>query len=322
MIMNNFLKFIDSEIGKAIPANWKRTPADKLPGSEPCKIRAAFNSSMIDGKSKMINILALQSDFLLDENIEEQLVKLRNNILSENNLLVVICEQVSPDDDNEVTAFVSESLKIDNPNFFCMSCYADNDWMTTIDGENMEDLHEVIHDIWSGILRFSGPTLGKQNVNIELMSEECVRCKKKIITVTGIVFPDIQSDKWDNENWQYYNQLVPLTALNTKYTQKLKKFIDELRVNDQSITSLDYKVNDLIDSKYLTAACPYCNSVRGDFYVSDYRMHYLHDLTSRISKDLQYHSIELDVDNELIETLSAGQELCAHACIMEWERIK
>ena len=180
----------------------------------------------------------------------------------------------------------------------------------------------MIHDLWSGKLIFFGPKTGLQNVNLELMKDKCLNCNKNIKTVTGIVFPDQYLDKWDNENWLYFNQLVPLSALDSKHRQVIVNFVNKLRLNDNTITPVVDRFNETTKAKYLSAACPYCNSLRGDFHVSDFRMHYLDDFSSRVNKDLQYYSFELQVDNELIETLSAGNELSPHTFNIEWERVQ
>ncbi len=319
--MKNFNDVIDSEIRKSIPGNWKLTGGEKLLGKEPCKIRYAFNSSIIDGKSQLINILVLDKDFILNDKIENQIINLKNYIISEDSILIVICEQESTDYIDDIKCFVSEMTDYDSQNFYSIFCYLDKDFKTTINGDNFEDLNLVIRDIWSGNLRFLGPKTGIQNVNIEIMADKCWKCNKTMKTVTGIVFPNKQFENWDNFDWLYYNQLVSLSTFNSKQAQIIKDFADKLRINDDSITPVEYRYSNMTQSKYWAAVCPYCKSLRGNYYVMDYRMEYLHDLESRINKDLQYYSVELNVDNKLIETLNDGYDLCPHTCFTGWDRI-
>lgn len=318
--MRNFYDVVDSEIRKAIPSNWKMISSDKLLGKEPYKIDYAFNSSIIDGKSKLINILVLDTAFPIDGQSKKEILNLRNYIISKDCVLIVICQQEKSDFHNDISGFVTEWINIDSPNYYSISSCLNKNFRTTIDGEIFEDLNIVIHDIWSGKLKFSGPKIGTQQVNLEIMKDECWKCNRNMKTVTGIVFSNRQLDEWTNSDWLYYNQLVSLSSLNSKQAQVIKDFVETLRLDDDLITPVDYRYSNTIKSKYWAAACPHCNSLRGNFYVTDDRMQYLHDLKSRINHNLQYYSIELNVDNELIETLSNGYEGCPHTCIMGWER--
>ena len=318
--MNSFNDIINSEIRKAIPSNWRLIPNEKLLGNDSIKIKFAFNSALIQGKSKLINILTLDSTFSLNDEIEKQILNLRNYIISKNCIFVIICEQENQRYHNDISGFESETLKIDSPNYFSLSCFRDKGLKTTIDGSKYEDLNKVIHDIWSGKLKFYGIEIGIQKVNLELMNDECWKCNKPMTTVTGIVFPNKQLDTWNNRDWLYFNHLVSLSVLNSKHAQIIKDYVDKLKITDNSITPVDYRYSNTIKSKYWAAACPHCNTLRGDFHVSDDRMQYLHDLECRISMDLKYYSIELEVDNDLIEALGDGFEGCPHTCIMGWER--
>jgi hypothetical protein len=318
--MKNFNDVISGEIRKSIPDDWKMIDGDKLEGKEPYKIRYAFNSSIIDGKSQLINILVLNKDIILNELIENLIFNLKNSIISKDGILIVICEQENSDYTDDLKYFISEMIDYESQNFYSIFCYSDNDFKTTINGETFEDLNLIINDIWSGNLRFSGPKTGIQKVNIELITDKCWKCNKPMKTVSGIVFPNKQSENWDNYDWLYYNQLVPVSALNSVQAESIKGFVDKLRIKDNSITPVEYRYSNTSKSKYWAAGCPYCNSLRGNFYVAEYRMEYLHDLESRINKDLQYYTVELNVGINLIEALNDGYDLCPHTCFTGWER--
>lgn len=126
-----------------------------------------------------------------------------------------------------------------------------------IDGNKYENLSNVIRDIWSGKLRFSGPQIGIQQINLEIMIDKCWKCKNIMKTVSGIVFPNKQLDKWDNEDWLYYNQLVTLSSLNSTQVQDIKNFVCILRMYDDSITLVDFRFSKTAKSKYCGAVCPH-----------------------------------------------------------------
>lgn len=203
--MNTFYQTIDKEVLQAIPNNWRTLPTDKLLGKDPCKVRFAFNCSTNNGKSTLINILALDSSLPIDKKIEKQLESLRDYIISKGSTLIVLHEQDRSNYENDLGIFISESFNIESKNFITIPCYKDLGYKTTINGQDYEDLNRVIHDIWNGELKFSGPSPGNQKVNLEVMQDECWKCKKAMKTVTGIVFPNKELNKWNNlaESYRY-----------------------------------------------------------------------------------------------------------------------
>jgi len=237
--MKKFNAVVEIEIKKAIPSNWNLIPNDKLLGAEPFKVSYAFNSSIIDGKSKLMNILVLEKDFPLNEQTEKQIFNLRNYIISKDCILIVIGELEEDGDYNEVSDFISESLMIENQNYYSILCSLDEGFTVTVEDKNFEDLNGIIHDIWSGNLRFAGPGLGNQKVNLEIMKDKCWKCNKIMKTVSGIVFPDVQLDHWDNIDWQYYNQLVPLSEIETKQALIIKTFVD-MTYQQRAVAILKY----------------------------------------------------------------------------------
>ncbi len=318
--MKDIYQYIDDEIKKALPGNWRFIPKDKLLGKGDCKVSYAFNSTGDRGKSKLINIFVINSQMKLNEIKESKITRLRDYIISKNCLFVVVVEQPNSKYLDDLGIFESESLKLNHRNYISFYCSHDQALKTTIDGIEYEDLGLVIKDLWGGKLNYFGVSKGTQQVNLEIMEDECWKCKQKIRTVTGIVFPNIQLDTWDNEEWLYFNQLYPLSKINLNNADKIKSFVDELRLNDASIGIVDYRFSNTIKTTYLASSCPKCYSMRGDFYVQNYRTGFLHDLDCRLDGSLNYHSIELNIDEVMIEKLNDGFECCPHTCIMGWNR--
>src|SRR5579859_2444430 len=88
-----FYDLVDDQLQKALPSNVRRIPIDKLLGKEPCRIRHAFHTSPINDRSRLVNLLVLPQSFPLTPYNEEQLIQLRDYILSKNCLLVVVYEE-------------------------------------------------------------------------------------------------------------------------------------------------------------------------------------------------------------------------------------
>jgi hypothetical protein len=294
--MSNFYNVIDHEVLKSIPLNWRLVPEDKLLGKSPYKIRYAFNSSMISGKSKLINILVLGSSISLDKYTKDRIIQLRDYILSKDCILIVIYEEETEKSLNVMGQFVEEDIRMVNPNFISIACYQDQYYRTKINGTGFENLNESIHDIWNGTLRYFGPTAGLQRVNLELMRYNCWNCKKSIKKVTGVVFPDQQLKQWDNADWLYYNQLLPLAKLDADNGLLIGQYADRLRTKTTLITPVSYRFSRTEGRSYLAASCPNCSQLQGNFHVSDERMQYLHNIGSRFDGGLQYYSIQLAVN--------------------------
>jgi hypothetical protein len=314
----NFYDFVDSEVAKALPSEVRRIAPDKLLGEDPCRIRHAFHSSPINDKSRLVNLLALPASFQLSGYIEDRLFKLRDHLLSKNWLLVVIFEDAKAS--NDLGIFIEEQLSVESPGFLWLRCDFDKKYKTTLDYEGYEDLHSVIHDLWKGIVGYAGPTVGEQLVNLELMEDVCSNCHQLMKTVTGIVFPNKSLRRWDNPDWAYFLQLLPLSALDGENARDIRQQVDRLRLANPLITPVGVRYSRTMEGNHLAAICPHCQTPRGDFHVLDYRMRYLHSLDSRLSGQLEYHSITIQVDRALISTLRNGVEGCPHTCRMGWQR--
>jgi len=318
--MDGFDETVGREIRLVIPADYFVQPGGRLPVAPGinCFI---FRASLLNEWSERIQVIALSEAFTLTAELENHLTTLRDELGSREELLVVISVQETFMEGNDLTDFIDGSLKADSPYFLSLCLYRDQAFKTTVDGEIFEDLHRVIRDVWTGWIGFNGPTTGLQQVNIELMRDACWKCHRPMQTVTGLVFPDRQLDSWDNDSWLYFNQLIPLSALADKYALAVQAFAGNRRKRDPMVTPVAYRYSRTTGPSYWAAGCPHCNALRGDFYVHEARTAYLFELTSRSNGDLEYASILLDADRELIALLGAGSEACPHTCIMGWSRL-
>ncbi len=319
-MLNNFSRFVDQQVQKALPANWKKIPEEKLPGKGRLKIRHSFHSAPIHGQSRLINLLVLPLSFEIDEHAEIQLTRLRDYILSKGAMLVVISEEEESNSYGDTGQFISESLQINSPGFVWLVCGRDQQYQTTIEFDVLEDLNKVIHDLWKGILYYDGPPTGLQQVNLELMQDECWKCHKPMTTVTGLVFPNTQLQRWDNLDWLYYNALLPLSELEGDNAKSIEQFVQLLRKVDTTITPVKYQYSHTRKEDYFMAICPHCKAKRGSFYVDDDRMEYLYSLESRLTGELKYFSISLNIDQESIDKITAACDGCDHTCISGWRR--
>ncbi len=317
---NNFYQFVDQQVEKAIPATWKKIPPEKLPGKGNFKIKHAFHSSPLYGQSRLINLLVLPLSLEINEGSEGQLIELRDYIQSKDATLVVISEEERSGALGDTGIFIDERLRINSAGFLWIVCGRDQQYRTRIDSDAFEDLNTVIHDLWKGMLYYDGPSAGLQQVNLELMQDECWKCHIPMTTVTGLVFPNTQLQRWDSPDWLYYNTLLPLSELDGENARSIEQFVHLLRKVDTDITPVKYRHSRARADSYFMANCPHCKAKRGDFYVDDDRTQYLHSLESRITGQLKYFSISLNIDQESIDSLMDGYEGCDHTCICGWRR--
>lgn len=316
----NFYQFVDKEVEKALPTGSKRIATDKLLGREPIRIGHAFQTMPANGKPKLVNILVLPPELHLTQQIEEQIIKLQNYILSKDCVLLVIQVEEEKNTLGDIGGFIEDSMAINSPNLLWLRSIVKMNYQASVTYDQYEDLSAIIHDVWNGSLNYKGPIPGYQKVNIELIEDECWSCHATMKTVTGIVFPDKQLNDWDNFDWKYYNQLFPLSKIEGKNAQILYNFIETLRAKDEAVTPVGDRYSRTIKVSYLAASCPSCAALRGDFYVNDYRMQFLHSLNSRLDGGLQYYSIGLFIDQAMLDKLATGYEGCDHTTGPGWER--
>jgi hypothetical protein len=272
------------------------------------------------GPQKPIHILTLPLSLQLDECLMDQLLELRNRILSKGCMLAVISEEERADSLGNIGIFIEENLFVNSPHFLWLICSRDKEYKTFLDREPFEDLHMVFRELLEGHVYYEGPKPGLQPVNLELMLDQCPKCNQPMTTVTGLVFPNQQLKHWDNEEWQYYNQLLSLAELKGKNAIAIQGFVNLLRIVDPLITPVEKRYSPIHQKYHTAAGCPHCNALRDDFDTSDYRMQYLHSFESRVLHQLQYYSVSLKIDQKLINALMHGFEDNYHVCLNGWTR--
>jgi hypothetical protein len=284
------------------------------------RLLQTVHSALTFGPQKPIHILTLPLSLQLDDFFMDQLLQLRNRILSKGCMLVVIGEEEQAGILGHMGIFTEDLLFVNSPHFLWLISSRDKEYKTILDREPFEDLHMVLRDLLEGHVYYDGPKPGLQPVNLELMQDHCPKCDKPMTTVTGLVFPNQQLKRWDNEEWQYYNQLLSLDELNGKNAIAVQEFVNLLRKVDPLITPVEKRYSPLHQKYHTAAGCPHCNALRDDFDVIDYRMRYLHSFESRISHQLQYYSVSLEIDQKLINALMNGFDGCYHVCLNGWTR--
>ncbi|MET3981503.1 hypothetical protein ABIB62_004117 [Mucilaginibacter sp. UYP25] len=312
-----FYDFVSHELEQTLPVNWQHIAEDQLPGAQPCEISHAFHAH-IAGESKMVNILVLPLSIKLNADNEKQLLMLRDLLLSERVLLIVINEEPQADYLADTGTFISERLLVHSPDFIWISCYLDKNNKMTFDGIHYEYLHRGLAKVWEGRLIYAGPRKGLQQVNLEIMKGNCWKCGKEIKTITGLVFPDKQLTSWKNTTWKYYNGLLNLSQIMMDDTILIADFIEMLRIKDPVITPVSFRFNDADQESYFAASCPYCGETCDEFYVNDERTGLLHSLQSRIDGSLKYYSLKLNIDQYLIDRLYNCCEACVHTTDGGW----
>ncbi|MEO7213328.1 MAG: hypothetical protein ABIX36_11035 [Mucilaginibacter sp.] len=318
---DDFYDFVAVELQKSLPDSWQKVQEEKPNGYELCGNRPAF-LALRDSKARQVNLFVWPLSLELNAGLEKKLLILRDDIIAEGTLFIVINEEIEEMRLGNTGVFISEKLLIHCPNFIWVTCCREKKYKITFDGIHFENLHVGLSNIWNAKVTYVGPKIGSQPVNLEIMSDTCWKCQRKIKTVTGIVFPNRQLKNWNNPTWQYYHSLISLDHVKGKSADLIEKFVVTLRQDDANITTVGYKFSNTVRRSYFAAACPYCDALCGSFYVIDSRMDYLHSLQSRMDGSLNYYSITLDVDRYLIQSLFVSSEGCDHTTDAGWGRHK
>lgn len=316
----DFEKVIEREIMRALPIGYGMMPDNKLLGRFPYKIRYAFHSLKRNGCKTLINVFVLPSNITLDENIESQIIQLRNYIISKGCMFIVICEDDGRHYMNDTAIFVLEQLDLYNSNYFSLICNEDDSFKVTLDRDNYENISSIIHDIWAGKLTYYGADIGQQIVNLEVMRDECWKCHALMKTVTGIVIPNKKLLSWDNPYWSYFNHMVPICELNDIDIEQIIPVVERIRCREPFITPIEYRYSQTANDSYWTAICPHCGALRGAFYIEEDRRNLALTLDSRINHSLEYFSFEMIVRQTLLNKIGKGWEDFPCTCMMEWKR--
>ena len=176
---------------------------EKLLGKVPYKVRYAF-FYRFERYSKLINILTLPQSIQFNDTLEKELLRLRNYILSKNCMLIVIYEQRSDYEKvDHLLEFLIEDFDLISDNYYSIPFYK----------EKAVDILDEISNTLLEAISFEGPRVSRQIVNIEVAEDECWKCHKKMMTVTGVVFPNMKLNDWNNTKWQYYLQSLSIVSI-------------------------------------------------------------------------------------------------------------
>lgn len=319
-MMKTFLSHARNQIDGVIPAN---SEVNYFLGLEIEDVAFAAYLFSVENENeyKMGCILAFPSKMNIDSTFKTEFLKFRNILEEQGCLLIIVYEEQSKGGRNSLGDYFSEEAYQFSPNYVVLPSYSQENFKTTIDGFRYLTIRKIIEYILTGQIVFAAPLTGMSQVNIEMMTDTCSDCKKAIKTVNGIVFPDSQSENWDNDKWKYYNTLIPASSMNVRHAKKLRFDVSRLMNRDQALTPVVFHVGTDRDKCYWTAACPYCKTSISPYYIEDKRMELLHDLDSRINHQLEYKTMSLDVDQELLNHLADSVEYNPYSCFAGWKKI-
>jgi hypothetical protein len=269
-----------------------------------------------------IVILTISSDVGIGEAMENIIYSLIDKIGINKDKLIIIHSDGNSKQENDIQAFFSDNADIFHPDYIRFSCSKET-MKTSIDGEKYLRLDNMLKRFYSETISFVGPIAGKQSVNIEVYRDTCPRCGKEINIVSGFVFPRIQLPSWDNPFWQYYNTLIPIYQLSAEYVRQVKQEVIKLRKSNIKITPLIFYQDVEQEESGWTVMCPCCNSVIDQYSPEDNRMQYLFDKINRENGNLEYHSILINADQDLINLLNESYESNSpHVCYAGWVELK
>ncbi|WP_188938337.1 hypothetical protein [Puia dinghuensis] len=316
----DFYAFVDDAVRHVLPPDCLRAVPDNLPGKHHCKISHAFHVTTSVSRYQLAYVLVLPYSLFLTKEIKDQIIALRDAVFAQNDLLVVISEEKGAWELGDVGEFVWRLLPIDSPNSLWIVCKRDRQRKATIDRRGFCDLYDFIRLLYEGAMEFSAPTVGINNVCMEIMLDICPKCQQLMKTFTGIVFPDRQLDRWDNGDWHYYNTIITPAFMKPANAWAIWKYIHRLRKRDRCITPVGYRYSKNLEQIVFTAICPHCKAHRVEHKWYNIRESHMGTHNSRMLGLLEYHSISLNVNLEIIKFLTHGYEPGPHTCPSGWRR--
>jgi hypothetical protein len=346
-VMNRFLLAIDAAVMQALPAGWPRLPPDRLPAHGRLRARHAFRLAACKGdprhqrteasrkgraaapgpkSSPYLAIVAAPPFPARTPAVQGELAALVDHILARGASLLLLFEH-----EDDPDGWLREQISCPHPCFLSLPCTppaaagpnAGDGLAYTVmpTGGRRETLAEAIRGLWSGDLRYRGPREGTQIIGVEIMEDECWRCRRTIATVTGIVFPDREVTDWLQLDWAYYRQLLELARIPDAMIPVLSAAVDGWRAAGAScLTVIRWRFSHTVSYAYWAAECPFCGSFRGDFPVMEERSRWLLDLDSRRTGVLSYRPLRLDVPRQALQELSWGWEVSPHCRPFGWYR--
>ena len=343
VIESRFLHAIDAAVEQALPAGWPRMPREWLPAHGSLRARHAFRlapgggepraeacrqgrASPDGGSVPYLAIFAAPPYPAMTPAVQGELAALVDRILARGASLLLLFK-----DGDDPDCWISEQISCPHPRFLCLPCTppvaADGsagdglDYTVEPTAGRREALAEAVRGLWSGELHYRGPSEGAQTLGVEIMKDECWRCRRTIATVTGIVFPDREVTDWSQLDWAYYQQLLALASIPDAMIPALSAAVDGWRAAGAScLTVIRWRFSRTVSHAYWAAECPFCGSFRGDFPVTEKRMRWLDDLESRRTGVLSYRPLRLDVPRQALQELTLGWEINPHCRPFGWYR--
>ncbi len=296
-------KVNDIEIFKkqvlTIENNIKIISEDKLFTKGNVRVDFSFYSN-----NNFINTFIIDNYYELTENKRQNLLSLINYLLKKKVYVVFLYSE----NNDEASIFVSEELQIINP-FFLSATYLIENQTPLIELFECKLLFsKVITSIFSNDLYYYGPQIGYNRVGIELIKDNCWKCKNEIFSVTGIVIPNKKVNNWKLEDWNYFHTNLNLKDLPIDLTKMIKDKVEYYKLNyKQNVTSIMNNYSNTMKLKYPSATCPYCNKMRGDFYLNEKRMDFMHNLGDNINKNnLIYIGLDCKLEQKTLNKLNNG----------------
>jgi|GEM_PF-4092458 len=273
-------------------------------------------------KNNHVVILTISSEAQMSDPIAHIVYPLIDKIGVENERLIIIHSGGNSKHENDIQTFLEEEIDIFHSDYLRLSCL-NSSLKVSINGEKYIGLRYMLKKYYSNEISFIAPTAGKQFVNLEIYKDSCSKCKQEIRVVSGIVFPKIQMPNWNNPYWQYYNTLIPIYSLPSEYTKQIKRVVATLSEKDTKITPLIFYQDIESEENDWTVMCPHCRNVINKYEPDDNRMDYLFDLNNRLNGNLQYYTLLIDANQEIVNLLAESYESnVPHVCFGGWVESK
>jgi hypothetical protein len=343
VIESRFLHAIDAAVEQALPAGWPRMPREWLPAHGSLRARHAFRlapgggepraaacrqgrTSPGGGSAPYLAILAAPPFPARTSAVQGGLAALVDRILSRGASLLLLFEH-----EDDPDGWIREQISCPHPRFLSLPCTPPAaaggsagdglDYTVVPTAGRRETLAEAVRGLWSGMLRYRGPREGAQTLGVEIMADECWRCRRTLATVTGVVFPDREMTDWSRLDWAYYGQLLDLARIPDAMIPALSAAVDGWRAAGAScLTVIRWHFSLTVSHAYWAAECPFCGSFRGDFPVMEERSRWLLDLESRRTGVLSYRPLSLEVPRQALQELTWGWEVSPHCRDFGWYR--
>jgi hypothetical protein len=315
---SRLLNAIDAAVERALPAGWPRVPCHRLPVCGSVRVRHAFRREAGTGPASCLAIAAVPPFGAKPWALARQLVALVDHVLARGASLLLLYDEAS-----DPEGWIHDHVDCPHPRLLSLGCVWDDDGSCVVEptAGGVEPLADTIFDLWRGALFYVGPDEGAQTVGIEIMEGGCWHCHAALGIVTGLVFPDREVGDWSAPDWAYFGQLLELAEIPDSAIPALSAAVDEYRAAGRtSLTVIRWRYSKAVRSSYWAAECTVCGAFQGAFPMREDRTWLLKDLESRLSGDLSYLPLTLEVSREVLRSLGSGFEFSEHARPLGWCR--